>query len=175
MPLSCDWDSSPRRITVPKSELTLIGGVSYQITVDYWWELLRELNGSVEGMAETVHHPIYVNIPPTSSTPRIVSVDETRYEVLVEDGLYSLEIVDGNTNWRDVEVKNQVSIGTNNVSGASSLSAEQDERLIKLEQSAFNKRKWDKIGNTVTIFADDGINPLYVFDTNSDLSELTPQ
>jgi hypothetical protein len=171
MPLICDWGSVPRRITVPKSELSLVGGTAYQITVDYWWQLLRELNGTVEGIAETVHHPIYVNIPPTSSTPRIIEVDATRYEVWAEDGLYSLEVVGGNTNWRDVEVKNQVSIGTNNVSGASSLSVEQDARLLKVEQSMFNRRRWDKVGNTVTIYDIDKITPMYVFDTNDDLSE----
>ncbi len=45
----------------------------------------------------------------------------------------------------------------------------------KLHDSAFNRRKWDKTADTVTIYADDGTTPLYVFDGNADLSELTPQ
>jgi len=44
-----------------------------------------------------------------------------------------------------------------------------------IHDAHFNRRKWDKTGNTVTIYDEDGVTPLHVFDTNSDLSELTPQ
>lgn len=49
------------------------------------------------------------------------------------------------------------------------------DKLHALHRSAFNRRRWDKVADTVTIYDDDGVTPLYVFDTNSDLSELTPQ
>ena len=114
MPLLCDWNT--KIITVPKSELTLDTGTKYKITAVYWFELLRELNGSVEGIAETINSPLFNNTPPTSSTPRIVNVING-YTVQIEDGLYSLEIINGNTNFRDVEIKNQVSVGTNNTTG----------------------------------------------------------
>ena len=112
--LSCNWNT--KVITVPKSDLTLVGGTRYNITVLYWFQLLRELNGSVEGMAETIGFPLYRNVAPTSSTPRIVDVING-YTVQIEDGLYSLEFINGNTNFRDVEIKNQVSVGTNNTTG----------------------------------------------------------
>jgi hypothetical protein len=47
--------------------------------------------------------------------------------------------------------------------------------ISKTTKSVFNKRSWDKDANTITIYADDGVTPLYVFDTNEDMSEITPQ
>ena len=47
---------------------------------------------------------------------RIVDVQEP-YTAQFEDGLYSVEFINGNTNWRDVEIKNSVSVGTNNTTG----------------------------------------------------------
>ena len=90
MALTCNW--STKLITVPKSDLTLVSGTQYSLTVSYWFQLLRELNGGVEGIAQTIGEPLYNNTPPTSSTPRIVDVING-YTVEVEDGLYNLEII----------------------------------------------------------------------------------
>ncbi len=114
MPLLCNWNT--KVITIPKTELTLDTGTKYKLTVVYWFELLRELNGSVEGIAETINSSLFNNTPPTTSTPRIVDVING-YTVQFEDGLYSVELTNGNTNYRDVEIKNQVSVGTNNTTG----------------------------------------------------------
>lgn len=113
MPLSADWIT--KIITVPKSELALISGTRYSITVDYWFELLRELNASNQGVVETTNEPLYQNTSPTTTTPRITDVING-YTVVFEDGAYSVEFTDGNTNIREVEIKNQVSVGTNNTS-----------------------------------------------------------
>jgi hypothetical protein len=59
--------------------------------------------------------------------------------------------------------------------GSSALTPAQETQLDELHQAHYHKRKWDKVGNTITIYADDGITPLHVFDTNSDMSEITPQ
>ena len=72
MPLLCNWNT--KVITIPKTELTLDTGTKYKLTVVYWFELLRELNGSVEGIAETINSSLFNNTPPTTSTPRIVDV-----------------------------------------------------------------------------------------------------
>lgn len=115
MPITVDWSNSPKyRITVPLSELTPVTGTQYSITVDYFWNLLRDFSDSEEALPFPV---LYTNTPPTSSTPRIVEVNEDYYDLVFEDGLYSVEVIDGNTNIRDVEVKNQVSVGTNNTTG----------------------------------------------------------
>jgi len=48
-------------------------------------------------------------------------------------------------------------------------------KVDDLHKAHFNRRKWDKVADTVTLYADDGVTPLYVFDTDDDMSELTPQ
>lgn len=111
MALSCYWPN--KFITVPKSELTLISGTRYQITVNYWWQLLRELAETVEGI---VFDTPYNSTAATSSTPQIVDLING-YTAEFEDGLYSVDVIGGNTNWREIEVKNQVSVGTNNTTG----------------------------------------------------------
>jgi len=114
MALICHWPT--KVITVPKTDLTLVSGTKYSLSVLCWFQLLRELNGSVEGMAETVGAPIYNNTSPSASTPRIIDVING-YTVQFEEGLYSVDIIEGNTNLRDVEIKNSVSVGTNNTTG----------------------------------------------------------
>lgn len=114
MPLLCDWNT--KVITVPKTELTLVSGTYYTLEVVKWFQLLRELNGAQEGIAETVHEPIYNNTPPTTSTPRIVDVING-YTCQIENGAYNLDFINGNTNWRQVEIKNEVGVGTNNTTG----------------------------------------------------------
>jgi len=108
MSLLLDW--STKVITIPKIELTLVSGTHYTITVDYWWQLLREANYDADGV---VFDTMYNSIAPTSSTPRIVEVING-YTAQFENGLYSVEFINGNTNFRDVEIKNTVSVGTNN-------------------------------------------------------------
>lgn len=111
MALTLDWNT--KVITVPKSELTLVTGTRYTITVEYWWQLLREANYDAIGV---VFDTMYNSIAPTTSTPRIVEVING-YTAQFEDGLYSVEFINGNTNFRDIEIKNLVSVGTNNTTG----------------------------------------------------------
>ena len=108
MPLTCDWPN--KFITVPKSELTLIAGTRYKIAVAHWWQLLRELMADENGMPFDTS---YLSTAATSGTPQIVELING-YTAEFENGLYSVELTNGNTNWREIEVKNQVSVGTNN-------------------------------------------------------------
>lgn len=114
MALSCHWPT--KIITIPKTDLNFVSMGRYNLTVEKWFQLLRELQGTVEGMAETVTGALYSNTPPTSSTPRIVEVING-WKVQFENDQYSMEFIDGNTNIRDVEIKNLVSVGTNNTTG----------------------------------------------------------
>jgi len=114
MAISVDYTVTPWLITLPKSDLTLDIGTKYKLTVDVFWQLLRDYADSPEGIVSPV---IYSRISATSSTPSITEVNEDYYELQFEDGLYSVNIINGNTNIRDVEVKNQVSVNTNNTTG----------------------------------------------------------
>ena len=116
MTISVDYSQFPYLITFPKSDLTFVSGTEYKITVEQYWVLLRDYADSEEAMSFPI---IYTNIPPTSSTPRIVEINENYYVAQFEETspLYSVEIISGNTNFRTVEVKNQISVGTNNTTG----------------------------------------------------------
>ena len=47
--------------------------------------------------------------------------------------------------------------------------------LQDVHKAHFNKRHWDKVGDTITLYDDDGVTPLKVFNTNADMSDITPQ
>ena len=114
MAITVDYSLTPFLITVPKADLTLETGTKYQLTVDVFWQLLRDYADSEEGIVQPV---IYTRLPATASTPSITEVNDDYYSLEFEDGLYSVNIINGNTNIRDVEVKNQVSVNTNNTTG----------------------------------------------------------
>jgi len=114
MSISVDYTVDPWLITIPKSDLTLDIGTKYKLTVDTFWQLLRDYADSPEGVISPI---IYSRIGATASTPSITEVNTNYYELQFEDGLYSVNIINGNTNVRDVEVKNQVSVNTNNTTG----------------------------------------------------------
>jgi hypothetical protein len=106
--------AAPWLITIPKSDLTLTTGTQYKLTVDEFWILLRDFSDNENSMAYPV---LYSRIPATSSTPSITEIDLNYYRVQFEDGLYSVNIIEGNTNIREAEIKNQVSVNTNNTTG----------------------------------------------------------
>jgi len=114
MAITVDYSQTPWLITIPKSDLTLDIGVRYTIAVDKFWELLREYADGAESAPFPI---IYSRIPATSSTPSITDVNELYYAAQFEDGAYAVDIIGGNTNFRVVEKKNQVSVGTNNTTG----------------------------------------------------------
>lgn len=114
MAITVDYSIFPWLITIPKTDLALVSGTKYNLTVDTFWELLRDYADSPESMPNPI---IYTRIPATASTPSITEVNIDYYLLQFEDGLYSVNIINGNTNIRDVEVKNQVSVNTNNTTG----------------------------------------------------------
>jgi len=115
MALTVDYSTAaPWLITVPKADLTLLSGTKYQLTVDDYWRLLTDYSDNSSVMAKPV---LYSRIAATSSTPSITQIDLDYYRIQFEDGLYSVNIVSGNTNIREAEVKNQVSVNTNNTTG----------------------------------------------------------
>lgn len=114
MSLTVDYSTTPWLITVPKSDLTLDTGTQYILTVDTFWFLLRDYADSPESLPNPI---IYTRIPATASTPSITEINLDYYRIQFEDGLYSVNIINGNTNIREGEIKNQVSVNTNNTTG----------------------------------------------------------
>jgi hypothetical protein len=61
------------------------------------------------------------------------------------------------------------------VADIAALEAPDNATLMDIYRAHFNRRKWDKVADTITLYQDNGIGALAVFDTNDDLSEITPQ
>lgn len=134
MAISVDYTTTPFTIEIPQSDLTLISGTQYELNVDTFWNLLRSYSDSEEGVVQPVTYSRVAADP--SGTPSITNVNDDYYQLQFEDGLYSVNVVGGNTNIRTVEVKNQVSVNTNNTAGlfsiGSGLSGAQDTKLTRI-------------------------------------------
>ena len=138
MGLSVDYSVTPFLITIPKADLTLESGTKYKLTVDEFWILLRDFTDEENTMAQP---KLYSRIPATSSTPSITEIELAYYALQFEDGLYSVNIIEGNTNIREAEVKNQVSVNTNNTTGFID--------PVFLQYSTFNGGVWvDELNGT---------------------------
>jgi len=115
MAITVDYSTAPPwLITIPKADLILESGTKYKLTVDDFWVLLRDFTDNETTMAKP---KLYFRIPATTSTPSITEIIDEYYSLQFEDGAYSVNIVNGNTNIREVEVKNSVSVNTNNTTG----------------------------------------------------------
>ena len=55
------------------------------------------------------------------------------------------------------------------------LETTQAGQLTAIHQANFNRRKHDDTADTITIFDLDGVTPLYVFDVDDALTDITPQ
>ena len=114
MAVTVDRSVWPFLITIPQSDLTLVSGTRYQITVNFLWQLLRDFSDSYENAG---YPTLYRRIAATASTPAITDFNDPAYVAEFENGSYSVDIINGNSNFRDVEQKNSVSVGTNNTTG----------------------------------------------------------
>jgi len=66
-------------------------------------------------------------------------------------------------------------IPSGDYNGATILNELIGENVREIHQAHFNRRTWDKTGDTLTIYDTDGSTPLHVFDTNDDMSDINPQ
>lgn len=179
MAISINWGT--KVISVPKADLTLISGTLYELDTDWFRLQLKDLEDSDPGMAYLDTHIHKTESVLSGVTYARIFEIINGYTVTFEDGNYAVNLVGTNNNILDVTNRNQVGVGSGNSAGlqivtsGSGLDAGQDALLTAIAKSIFNRRKWDKVGNTVTVYDDDDVTPLYVFDTNADLSELTPQ
>lgn len=170
-------------ITVPKSYMTLLSASPeiYELDVDVFRLKLRDLEDDPDGRPwpKTHLHNTEYTIAGVTYIRAIQIIDP--YFITFENGMYVVNLTAANNNIFTQRTYNNVSVNPSNSAGlqirevGSGLDAAQDARLTKIEQSIFNRRTWDKNGNTITIYDADNVTPLYVFDTNSDLSDITPQ
>lgn len=100
--------------------------------------------------------------------PESVSIDLNSGQVIIDNTVTSGDIIlRGVGKWTNKETY---------TGGANVIDELVDGRdLTDIHAAHFNKRFWNKIDETITIYDTDGVTALYVFDTNADMSLIDPQ
>lgn len=104
---------------------------------------------------------------------------EQDHELIINGNLFGLDPSQPTINPTDgaftVAIRLNTSSLTQQVSTTSSgLSVAQNTWLHELHKAHFNRRFWDKVGNVITMYDDDGTTVLKQFSTNDDLSSIIP-
>ncbi len=181
MAYSVNWIG--KVISIPASDLMLVSGNHYQLPMaDFLGEIRRLESDFDEGLwaPQILDH--------TDSKPDFAGADYAGFDEVINEysvqftgAVDRVDLLGSNNNLVDILISTGVSVvpsnsaGLQKVSTGSGLDINQDARLTALHQSHFNKRVWDKHGSTITIYDTDEVTPLHVFDTNSDMSNITPQ
>lgn len=143
MAISINW--ATKVISVPKADLTLVGGTLYEHDTNAFRLGLKGLEDDEAGMAfeRTNKHNTEVTVAGQTYARTIEIING--YSVEYEDGAYSVRLTGSNNNIWDIQngilVQNQVQVIPTNsaglivVSTGSGLSAEQDARLSAIEQN----------------------------------------
>lgn len=106
-----------RVIYVPKSSLTLVDGVLYELDVDAFRLALKDYEDDADGMTllDTHRHNSIVSLSGVSYSQTFEVING--YTVEFEDGQYVVRCVGANHNLADVKVPNQVSMIVGNSAG----------------------------------------------------------
>jgi len=181
MAYAVDWIA--KIVVIPASDLILISGTRYRLNMASFLAECRRLEWAfADGFwAEPIlqHTDALIDFAGANYAgfDKIIN----GYVIQFSAPATRVDLLGSNNDIIDVLIVNGISVVPSNsaglqvVSSGSGLDAVQDTKLTEVHRAHFNKRAWDKTGNTVTIFDADGITVLHVFDTNSDLSEITPQ
>ena len=165
-----------REIYVPRRVGTLIQTIPTEVrTLDitFFWSQLEDLEDSETGIA---YPDTNTNSPPVAiggvTLARVLEIING-YTITFEDGLYTVQIIGGNSNIGDVVNRNQVSIATANSAGLVDNSSLADISLDTtqiLQLSEFirkllaNRASISPDNAVTTIYDDDQTTPVHVFD-----------
>lgn len=115
-----DWGDT-KVISVPKSDMTLVQTVPYEIReldIQTFRLELRDLEaGEDEGRPWGTTHNHNTEVTVSGTTLARVVFILAPYTITFEDGQYAVNIVGGNSNISDVVNLNQVSVRSNNSAG----------------------------------------------------------
>ena len=117
MTYAVNW--STRVITIPKADTIFVSSPPEirSLSVTTLWQNLIDLQDDEAGLP---HPDIVLNTPPLTvagvTLARVVQVING-YTITFEDGLWSVNILGGNSNLSDVVNKNQVGMNTGNSAG----------------------------------------------------------
>ena len=115
MAISINW--ATKVISIPKADLTLVSGTTYEYDVNAFREELKDIEDDEEGMPflDTHAHnpPLDVGGLTLARSVEIIN----GYTITFEDGHYGVNLYGANHNVNDVLNRNSVSIATANSAG----------------------------------------------------------
>ena len=181
MAYSVNWVT--KIVTIPQSDLTLLGGNNYELSlVDTHYELRRLEWDFIGGLwAEQIarfYETVTLSGIPKSPSVEIINgytfnFTGSNYNVILTD--YDNNLIDVYIPSNGISILGNNSVGRQTINTGSGLDATQDSYLTKLHQAHFNRRKHDTVSKTITIYEADNVTPLHVFDAPDDLKDITPQ
>lgn len=181
MAYSVDWVAGV--ISIPASDLTLVSGTRYKLVMqDFLKEIRRLEAGFADGLwaLQILDH---TNPKLDFAGANYAGFDEiiNGYTVVFTGAVTRVDLVGSNNNLVDVLVANGVSVVPSNtagyqlIEGAATLPPEQQALIQEVHNAHYRRRKWDKGTNELVLYEADKVTPDKTFDTNADLSEITPQ
>lgn len=101
MAVLIDWGT--KIISVPKADLTFISGTLYEHNTDAFWEELKTLEASEEGMPfpDTQDHNLEYTVVGVTYAQKVEIING--YKIEYENGYYSVRLAGSNNNLFDVE------------------------------------------------------------------------
>jgi len=150
------------------ANVKIVGMVSGEINVPY----TIDMNGATEANAAITN--AYDGVI-------IQNMANVNSEMHIHGGAGGIAIINDTCTAGTIVITGDFKV-TDNSAGATVIIREVQSDLTAIEpnitalhQSAFNKRTWNKTSDIITIYDTDNITPIYVFDTNDDMSDITPQ
>jgi len=123
MAYSVDWVT--KIVTIPQADLVFVSTALYEININDIRIEIRGIEASEEGIVfdYPVNNPdgiIAHTAPQTVAGVTLARVVEfiNGFTVTFENGMYGVNIINGNSNIADVLNRNQVSVNTSNSAGA---------------------------------------------------------
>lgn len=180
MAYSVDWVA--QEITIPVSDLTLVSGTRYQLSLSDFHVELRRLESAFDDGLWAPQILDHTNPKLDFAGADYAAFDEVinGYVVLIGAGATRVDLIGSNNNILDVLVPTGVAVASFNsagkqLTGDTVLTPEQDTYLTKIHQAHYNRRRHDSVANTITIYDADNVTPLHVFDADDELTDITPQ
>ncbi|KPJ83937.1 MAG: hypothetical protein AMS19_02530 [Gemmatimonas sp. SG8_23] len=182
-----EWGTKTITVYQADSFMTNLGGGIYEMDTDAFRLALKDREDDEDGIPHLDTHLHYSEVTVGGVTLAHVLVIINGYSITFEDGQYAVELRGTNNNIPDVANVNQVSLRSFNsaglvVTGESGLTAQEAADLAaaaadaaKARKASINRAVISSDDQTVTIYDDDKVTPLFVFDVSSDKRERDPQ
>ena len=186
--MQINWGT--RVITVYRADafMTDLGGNVYEMDTNAFRLALKDVEDSEEGMPHPDTHRHNTTVTVGGVTLAHVLEIINGYTITFDDGQYAVNLSGTNNNIPDVANVNQVSIRSFNSAGlqvvetgVSGLTPEEAAALIAIaldaritKKAMINKAVISLDDLTVTIYDDDEVTPILVFDISADKRVRTP-